>query len=87
MQLIFFFPAPICLALLLSGMMSTRIRRVIQSVVYLPHFISWVIVVALFQQMLGGSGMVDHMLRDRGLPTHQRDDRAGAVQVADGAAS
>ena len=36
---------------------------------YLPHFISWVIVVALCQQMLGGSGIFVHTLRDLGLPT------------------
>src|SRR5215207_2826466 len=46
-QIIFYFPAPICLALLLHGVISTRVRRIIQSVVYLPHFISWVIVVSL----------------------------------------
>jgi putative aldouronate transport system permease protein len=68
MQLIFYFPAPICVALLLHGVISTRVRRVIQSVVYLPHFISWVIVVALWQQVLGGSGIFVHTLRDVGLP-------------------
>jgi putative aldouronate transport system permease protein len=68
MQLVFYFPAPICLALLLTGVISTRVRRIIQSVVYLPHFISWVIVVALWQQVLGGSGIFVHTLRDLGLP-------------------
>jgi putative aldouronate transport system permease protein len=68
MQLIFYFPAPICLALLLHGVISTKVRRIIQSVVYLPHFISWVIVVALWQQVLGGSGIFVHTLRDVGLP-------------------
>ena len=68
LQLIFYFPAPICLALLLHGVISTKIRRIIQSVVYLPHFISWVIVVSLWQQVLGGSGIFVHTLRDLGLP-------------------
>jgi putative aldouronate transport system permease protein len=68
LQLIFYFPAPICLALLLHGVISTRIRRVIQSVVYLPHFVSWVIVVSLWQHVLGGSGIFVHTLRDLGLP-------------------
>jgi len=67
-QLIFYFPAPICLALLLQGIISTKVRRIIQSVVYLPHFISWVIVVSLWQQVLGGSGIFVHTLRDLGLP-------------------
>lgn len=69
LQLIFYFPAPILLALLLNSLVSTRIKRVVQSVVYLPHFISWVIIVALFDQILGGAGVVNQLLRHGGLPT------------------
>src|SRR5438552_8260425 len=68
LQITFYFPAPICLALLLHGVISTKVRRIVQSVVYLPHFISWVIVVSLWQQVLGGSGIFVHTLRDMGLP-------------------
>jgi len=68
LQLFFYFPAPIALALLLQSIMSTKVRRIVQSVVYLPHFISWVIVVSLWQQVLGGSGIFVHTLRDLGLP-------------------
>ncbi len=39
-----------------------------QSVVYLPHFISWVIVVALCQQVLGGAGVLPQLLRARAWP-------------------
>jgi ABC-type polysaccharide transport system permease subunit len=67
-QLFFYFPAPIFLAILLQSIISTKVRRIIQSVVYLPHFISWVIVVSLWQQVLGGSGIFVHTLRDLGLP-------------------
>jgi putative aldouronate transport system permease protein len=68
LQIIFYFPAPIALALMLHGIISTKVRRIIQSVVYLPHFISWVIVVSIWQQVLGGSGIFVHTLRDIGLP-------------------
>src|SRR5260370_832988 len=68
LQLIFYFPAPIALALLLQSIMSTKVRRIVQSVVYLPHFISWVIVVSLWQQVLGGSRIFVHTLRALGLP-------------------
>jgi len=68
LQIVFYFPMPIILALLLQGLISTNVRRMIQSIVYLPHFISWVIVVALWQQVLGGSGIFVHTLRDWGLP-------------------
>ena len=67
LQLIFFFPAPIALALLLNSMSSEPVKRFMQSVLYLPHFISWVIIIALWQQVLGGAGFVNQLLRNQGL--------------------
>ncbi|MFI6059672.1 ABC transporter permease [Streptomyces sp. NPDC051286] len=67
LQLIFFFPAPLALALLINSVVSSRVKKFVQSVVYLPHFISWVLVVALFQQVLGGAGLISNFLRDHGL--------------------
>ena len=58
LQLVLFFPAPIALALVLSGVIRTRMRRFVQTVIYLPYFISWVIVVSMFQLLLGGDGLV-----------------------------
>jgi putative aldouronate transport system permease protein len=69
LQSIFVFPAPILLALLLNSLFSERIKRIAQSILYLPHFMSWVIVVALFQQMLGGSGLLNNYLRSHDLAT------------------
>jgi putative aldouronate transport system permease protein len=63
MQSVFVFPAPIILALILNSLLSEKIKRVVQSVLYLPHFLSWVMVVAIFQSVLGGSGMVNNFLR------------------------
>jgi putative aldouronate transport system permease protein len=59
LQLVFAFPAPLALALLLNSIMSNAVKRTIQSIVYLPHFLSWVIVIALWQQMFGGAGFVN----------------------------
>ncbi len=67
LQLILYFPAPLCLALMLNSIISLRARRFVQNVVYLPHFLSWVIVVALFKEILGGAGAVNQLLRDGGL--------------------
>ncbi|WP_423247220.1 ABC transporter permease [Streptomyces pratisoli] len=58
-QIVFFFPMPLALALLLHSVSQGRVRKFVQSVVYLPHFISWVIVIALFQQILGGDGLLN----------------------------
>ncbi|WP_218130707.1 ABC transporter permease [Lentzea albidocapillata] len=67
LQLVFFFPAPLALALLLHSLVGTTVKRFVQSVVYLPHFLSWVIVVALFQHMLGGAGVVNGWMGEFGL--------------------
>lgn len=66
LQAVLVFPAPIVLALLLNSLLSERIKRIVQSILYLPHFLSWVVVVALFQQLLGGSGLLNNFLRSHG---------------------
>jgi putative aldouronate transport system permease protein len=66
-QLVLFFPAPIGLALLLNSLISERVRRTIQTIVYLPHFLSWVVVVAMFQQILGGAGTITSFMIDNGI--------------------
>ncbi|AKU17540.1 ABC transporter permease [Luteipulveratus mongoliensis] len=65
-QLLLFFPVPLILALAVDSLVSNRLRRMFQTVVYLPHFLSWVLVIALFQQSLGGAGFVNNLLRDWG---------------------
>jgi putative aldouronate transport system permease protein len=69
LQLLFAFPAPLALALLLNSIMSDRIKRTVQSIVYLPHFLSWVIVISLWQQVFGGDGFLNQFLRNQGLDT------------------
>ncbi|MEV5610844.1 ABC transporter permease subunit [Streptomyces sp. NPDC052225] len=69
-QLVLFFPVPIGLALLLNSIVSDKLRRFVQSVVYLPHFIGWVIIVSIFQQILGGAGVVPDLLEALGLPRY-----------------
>ncbi|MEO7848889.1 MAG: ABC transporter permease subunit [Arachnia sp.] len=68
-QSVLVFPAPILLALLLNSVMSQRIKRAVQSVLYLPHFLSWVVVVAVFQSILGGTGLINSFLRQHGATT------------------
>ncbi|MFD6178615.1 MULTISPECIES: ABC transporter permease [unclassified Isoptericola] len=67
LQIVFAFPAPILLALLLNSLISDRTKRVVQSIVYLPHFISWVIVIAIWQQVLGGAGPVAELFSAIGI--------------------
>jgi putative aldouronate transport system permease protein len=78
LQVVFVFPAPIALALLLNSLLSERWKRLVQSILYLPHFLSWVIVVALFQSMLGGSGLLNNYLRANG---HQALELIGNAEL------
>ncbi|MDQ1913478.1 ABC transporter permease subunit [Paenibacillus sp. GD4] len=58
-QLIFGFPAPIILALLLNELRVMLAKRVIQSVFYLPHFLSWVVVGGIVFELLASQGVVN----------------------------
>jgi putative aldouronate transport system permease protein len=46
-NILFFFPLPIIIALLLNEIRKEVYKRTIQSLIYIPHFISWVVVVGL----------------------------------------
>lgn len=46
-KLIFVFPTPILLALMLNELHGVRMKRVLQTCYYLPHFISWVVISSL----------------------------------------
>ncbi|MEW2497051.1 ABC transporter permease subunit [Streptomyces nodosus] len=66
LQLVLYFPVPILLALLINSVVRPRVRAVAQAVLYLPHFFSWVLVIAVFQQLLGGAGLLSQLLRQHG---------------------
>jgi putative aldouronate transport system permease protein len=46
-NLILFFPMPIIVAILLNEVLNERYKKLIQSIVYLPHFLSWVVVIGI----------------------------------------
>lgn len=56
LKLVTGFPAPILLALLLNELRLNKFKRVVQSITYVPHFISWVIVVTILNQLLTPNG-------------------------------
>ncbi|MGZ3118054.1 ABC transporter permease [Streptomyces sp. H62] len=66
LQLVLYFPVPILLALLINSVVRPRVRAVSQAILYLPHFFSWVLVVAVFQQLFGGAGILSQLLRENG---------------------
>jgi putative aldouronate transport system permease protein len=85
LTLIFCFPLPVVLALLLNELTSQRIKRFVQSVSYLPHFMSIVIVAGMLNQMLSTDGVVNQALRALGsdsIPFLQRPEWFRAIYVS-----
>lgn len=56
LKIVILFPLPIVLAVLLNELKKLRFKKTIQTVIYLPHFISWVIVSGLFISLLSING-------------------------------
>lgn len=62
------FPAPILLALMLGEIASKHIRRISQSLLYLPHFLSWIVLGGMVYAVLSPTyGVVNQILRAVGL--------------------
>ncbi|MFD0714501.1 ABC transporter permease [Paenibacillus sp. GCM10027626] len=62
LQIAFAFPVPILLALMLNEVKHQTFKRFIQSIVYLPHFLSWVVVVGIVTMFLRSDGLINQML-------------------------
>lgn len=55
LKIVIGFPAPIIFALLLNELVSNKFRRIVQTISYLPHFLSWIIVAGLIFQLVSPS--------------------------------
>ncbi|MGI5898723.1 MAG: ABC transporter permease [Christensenellales bacterium] len=63
-QLLFGFPAPILFAIMLNEIVHLRFKKIVQTISYLPHFLSWVILAGMFTQLLSPStGAVNLLLK------------------------
>lgn len=59
---------PLVFALLLNEVKIMFFKRTIQSLVYLPHFMSWVILAGILTDMLSQSGLINQFMSGIGLP-------------------
>jgi len=62
MALVFSFPAPIFLALFINEIKNMKFKKVVQTISYLPHFLSWVIFGGIVIEMLLPTGVVSSVL-------------------------
>ena len=67
-SLIFSFPAPIILALLLNELKSDKFKRVVQTISYLPHFVSLVVICALVREFVSADGLITNLMNLMGYP-------------------
>ena len=64
LQIIFAFPLPISLALMLNELRNQTYKKFLQSIIYLPHFLSWVVVVGISIVFLKSEGIINVLLGD-----------------------
>ncbi len=57
-SLIWGFPAPIILALLINELRSRKFARIVQTVTYLPHFISLVVICGMIREFVSDTGVI-----------------------------
>lgn len=62
LQLVLYFPAPIILSLFLNEVRHAGYKRTVQTLIYIPHFVSWVIVASLTYQLFNVSDGVINMI-------------------------
>jgi putative aldouronate transport system permease protein len=63
LSIVFLFPAPIFLALLLNEVQSQVFKRTTQTIIYFPHFLSWVVVVSLsFLLLSSEQGLINKLI-------------------------
>lgn len=68
LDLIVSFPAPIVLAIMLYELNVNWLKRLSQTILYIPHFISWVIIGGIVTQVFGTqSGMINNVLASLGM--------------------
>lgn len=68
LKIVILFPLPIIIALMLNELRHMVFKRTVQTVIYLPHFLSWVIVGGLFIDLLStNGGIVNKLLVSLGM--------------------
>lgn len=67
-KLLFQFPVPIVIAVLLNELRNGRTKKFFQTVFTFPHFISWVVLASIFTNLFSSYGLVNHLLQYFDLP-------------------
>lgn len=66
-KILFVFPIPVVLALMINEVRRTRLKKTIQTAVYIPYFLSWIIVAELVFDFLGMNGIFNQIRQALGM--------------------
>ncbi len=67
LKILFNFPLPIFVAIMINEVVFIRLKKVIQTIIYMPHFLSWVIISGVWLTLFGGFGIINNTLISAGL--------------------
>lgn len=71
MKIVILFPLPVILAVMITELKSKRFSKLVQGLVFLPHFFSWVVIVGIFNNIFGMYGPINNIGTALGMdPVH-----------------
>ena len=71
MKIVILFPLPVFLAVMITELRSQKFSKLVQGLVFLPHFFSWVVIVGIFNSLFGLYGPINNIVEALGgTPTH-----------------
>lgn len=68
-KILFLFPMGVFIALLLNEIPFLRYKKIVQTMVYIPHFFSWVVIYGIFTSLLSSTGLVNRFFGCLGVPS------------------
>lgn len=66
LKLLFCFPLPIIVSLMINELRHRKFKRTLQTAIYLPNFVSWVIAAGIWYSLLGENGVVNNLMMQMG---------------------
>ena len=71
MKIVILFPMPVILAVMITELRNQKFSKLVQGLVFLPHFFSWVVIVGIFNSLFGLYGPINNIVEALGgTPTH-----------------
>ena len=62
LKIVILFPMPVILAIMITEVASKRFSKLVQMSVFLPHFLSWVVITGIFKSVLATDGPINQIL-------------------------